>query len=108
MGGKSSKGKKDSKKKKKGQIDEPAPKETKKEKDPTRPDSTTKITKDDFNEVVHEALRANFDLVTLKELDYYISTRYTVNMDQSERKRILLNVVSDLFYKGCLAIRGKA
>lgn len=107
MGGKSSKAKKDSKKKKKLQIEPPPEPKQDDKKEPTRPDNTSKIMKDDFNEVVHEALRANFDLVTLKELDYYISTRYTMNMSQSERKRIILNVVSELFYKGCLAIRAK-
>lgn len=102
MGGKSSKGKK-----KKDREETNQPTQSDSQKDGPRSENRKAIMVDEFHEVVMEALRANFDLVTLNELDYYIGTRYEVDLDPTERKKATLNIVSELFFKGCLAIRAR-
>lgn len=118
MGGKSSKSKGDkkdkSKKKGKGkgkaQVDE---QEVEKEIEEVSSGKSVRIHREDpltqeFSEIVMETLRINMDLLTLREIEFYISSRYKtsdINLDSRAQKRIIQKVVADAFLKGCLAIR---
>lgn len=61
--------------------------------------------KKDFAEYVTDALRANFDLITLSDIETYISTRYRSTVDAFNRRKIITKVIADEFLKGCIAVR---
>lgn len=61
--------------------------------------------KKEFAEYVTDALRANFDLITLSDIETYISTRYRSTVDAFNRRKIITKVIADEFLKGCIAVR---
>lgn len=61
--------------------------------------------KKEFAEYVTDALRANFDLTTLSDIETYISTRYRSTVDAFNRRKIITKVIADEFLKGCIAVR---
>lgn len=61
--------------------------------------------KGDFAELVFDALRANFDLITLSDIETYISARHRSTVDAFNRRKIIQKVVADEFLKGCIAVR---
>lgn len=62
-------------------------------------------TDDDFADVVMEALRANFDLITVDDFKDYIASRYTCEADESYQNEIIHKVIGEQFVKGCMAIK---
>lgn len=60
---------------------------------------------DDFMDVVMEALRVNFDLITIDEFKNYISTRYLCEAEESYQDEIIHKIIGEQFVKGCLAIK---
>lgn len=61
--------------------------------------------KEDFVDFVHDTLKANFDLITIGDIETYISTRYRTTVDAFNRRKIIQKVVADEFLKGCIAVR---
>ena len=62
-------------------------------------------TDDDFANVVMEALRFNFDLITADEFKTYISSRYLCEADESFQNEIIHKIIGEQFIKGSLAIK---
>lgn len=60
---------------------------------------------DDYIDVVMEALRVNFDLITVDEFKDYISSRYLCEAGESYQDEIIHRIIGEQFVKGCLAIK---
>lgn len=81
--------------------------ESKREKMESSWDTKTErcSTDDDFIDAVTEALRVNFDLITVDDFKTYISSRYLCEADESYQNEIIHKVIGEQFVKGCLAIK---
>lgn len=63
------------------------------------------VNDDDFIDVVMEALRVNFDLLTIDEFKNYISARYLCEAGETYQNEIIHKIIGEQFVKGCLAIK---
>lgn len=70
-----------------------------------KPKSERCLTDEDFTDAVMEALRVNFDLITVDDFKDYISSRHTCEADESYQNEIIHKVIGEQFVKGCLAIK---
>lgn len=58
----------------------------------------------DFEEIVIDAFRNKFEFATMNDIEEFICERSGLSMD-NDRRKIIQKVMSDAFYRGCIAVR---
>lgn len=54
-------------------------------------------TKNNSLETVMDTLRANFDILSMTDIEFYINTRYHVVLNAADQKRFIQNVIANEF-----------
>lgn len=62
------------------------------------------VSKREFAEIAKAAFLNKFEFATMGEMERFITKRSGLSIDD-ERRRIILKVMGDTFYRGCVAIR---
>lgn len=63
------------------------------------------LTDSDFADAVIYTLRANFDLLTIDDLENFISAQSLCSVDESLRKKIIHKIIGEQFVNGFLAVK---